>query len=650
MSLSSDEEFNIESQKTRIKQLVSRFHDFYELFNDIKEISVFEVDTKGFIQSNLRGGSELFGYSQQDLDKGINALELFIPEEREKILQKLSNTVQDVTQEDREYIGLRKDGSTFPVCIYSKPIFKDNRIIGRRGIAIDITDMKEIVGQLKESQEFYQQLIQLSPDGIVLTTLDGQVIMINKQALNLYRAEKESDIIGKHITDFFLPEEHELVSQNVQNLLEQRTISNYEQTIFRMDGTSFPAELSAAVVGDDSNNPKFFLSVIRDISQREESAKLLRKSEEKYRSLTHNLNVAVYRAHMHGYMKAEIVEVNPAFLEMFGYKSLEEILQVGREALFATHEDRVRFNDIMLKEGKTTNLELSLKRKDGTIFIGSVSGVINDNGENKNGYTIWDGIIKDVTDQKLIEKEMIQKNKDFEYKTSEMEKLTYTISHDLKAPLTSINGFIELLTDENGENFSRDSKLYLKRIKGNITRMARIIDDILEYSRFGKVREETGNHSLSQIIKDILVSFTPQLQEKNVRIEVEKDFPDVYVQRERIMQVFENLIDNAIKYMGEKENKTIMIGKTAIQEDFVTLYVKDTGIGMKKEHLHLIFQLFTRIPNGLPNQVSGSGVGLANVQKIIETHGGTIWVESEYEKGTTFYFTIPLKNREISTL
>jgi signal transduction histidine kinase len=128
-------------------------------------------------------------------------------------------------------------------------------------------------------------------------------------------------------------------------------------------------------------------------------------------------------------------------------------------------------------------------------------------------------------------------------------------------------------------------------------------------------------------------------------MEVEKDLPDIYVQRERMMQVFANLIDNAIKYMGEKENKKIIIGKTELQDEFVTLHVKDNGIGIKKEYLPLIFQLFTRIPNGLPNSVSGSGVGLANVKKIIETHGGVIWVESVYQKGTSVYISIPLKSK-----
>lgn len=171
--------------------------------------------------------------------------------------------------------------------------------------------------------------------------------------------------------------------------------------------------------------------------------------------------------------------------------------------------------------------------------------------------------------------------------------------------------------------------------------MSNIIDKILEHSKLGKFVEEIKQYSLSEIINGVVMNFIPQMQSENVKIEIEEDFPHVFVEKTRIIQVFENLIDNAIKYMGEKENKIIKIGKKKIQGEFVTLFVEDNGTGIEEEYVSRLFQLFTRIPSNT-SSVTGSGVGLANVKKIIETHGGSIWVESEYGKGTTFYFEVPL--------
>ncbi|MHA2075574.1 MAG: PAS domain-containing protein, partial [Candidatus Hodarchaeales archaeon] len=322
MAIDFPESIKYDSDDEELQKQIARCKDFIELFSEMKELSIFEVDTKGLIQPSFRRGIDLFGYTQQDIDGGLSVLDLFIPEERKKIFQRLKIVLSDVKQPDREYHGLKKDGSVFPVLIYSKPVLKGKKVVGRRGIALDITEIKKIEQKLKESQEHYQRLIELSPDGIVLTTLDGRVVMANKKALHLYGATVESDILGKRIFDFFLPEESQIVNDNIQKLLDKEIISNYEQSVRRIDGSTFSAEISAGIVYDGDHSPKFFISIIRDISLRKIAEIRLQMSEEKYRTLMKNLNVAVYRAHMYGYLSAKIVETNPAFLEMFGYSSL----------------------------------------------------------------------------------------------------------------------------------------------------------------------------------------------------------------------------------------------------------------------------------------------------------------------------------------
>ncbi|MHA2075604.1 MAG: sensor histidine kinase, partial [Candidatus Hodarchaeales archaeon] len=155
--------------------------------------------------------------------------------------------------------------------------------------------------------------------------------------------------------------------------------------------------------------------------------------------------------------------------------------------------------------------------------------------------------------------------------------------------------------------------------------------------------ENREDCSLSVIIDDVVKDFLPLISSKNILISVEKFMPIVHIERKRFIQVFENLIGNAIKYMGKDEKKKkIEIGIKDKSDKFVKVFVRDTGTGIKEKYIPKLFQLFTRIPNSISEEVSGSGIGLANVKKIVEHHGGTVWVESKEKKGTIFYFEIPL--------
>jgi signal transduction histidine kinase len=174
--------------------------------------------------------------------------------------------------------------------------------------------------------------------------------------------------------------------------------------------------------------------------------------------------------------------------------------------------------------------------------------------------------------------------------------------------------------------------------------MENIIEDIFDYSSIGIIREERKHYPLAEIIDEAINKFIPQLKINDIKIEVDTPLPKACVEKKRMIQVFENLIDNAIKYMGDSSIKEISIGIKEKKEETVTIFVKDTGIGISAEYLLKIFQIFTRVPNPLSDEVRGTGIGLANVKKIIETHGGSVWAESEVNKGTTFYLDIPLSN------
>ena len=261
----------------------------------------------------------------------------------------------------------------------------------------------------------------------------------------------------------------------------------------------------------------------------------------------------------------------------------------------------------------------------------------------------------EITERKQAEEALQESNRRLEEalvnldeKNKELQSFVYTVSHDLKAPLVSLEGFASILLDNYKESIDETGQLYLLRIQANVENMGNLIQDLLELSRIGRIVHDYESMDVTEIIKEAIETLEIQLSERGTEWVVQEDLPTITCDRVRIKQVFENLIDNANKFMGEENDKPrIEIGfdTQATQprgfheaEDFFEFFVKDNGIGIQKEYHEKVFNLFARLGDV---EVEGTGVGLAIVKKIVETHGGKIWLDSEVGKGTTVYFTLP---------
>ncbi len=236
--------------------------------------------------------------------------------------------------------------------------------------------------------------------------------------------------------------------------------------------------------------------------------------------------------------------------------------------------------------------------------------------------------------------ETVQKSQQLQVVNEELENFVYTVSHDLKAPVVSIQGFASILLQEFAPNLPADARHYLERIEGNANQMEKLIQDLLELSRIGRVVNPFEMVAVAQIIREAQGELIYQIQEKKIQLEIQPELPHVFVDRRRLMQVFVNLISNAVKYIGAPAQPRIGIGCKELAEAY-QFFVKDNGIGIEKQYHEKIFGLFQILnPDQDPN-TQGTGVGLAIVKRIVENHGGRIWVDSEPGQGATFYFTIP---------
>lgn len=246
---------------------------------------------------------------------------------------------------------------------------------------------------------------------------------------------------------------------------------------------------------------------------------------------------------------------------------------------------------------------------------------------------------KELFERKRVEAEREKIIGELEMKNAELERFTYTVSHDLKSPLITIGGFIGLLEkDTRAGDINRLSN-DLERIREAKDKMARLLDDLLELSRIGRVKNPSTEIPLIQIVNEALSLVGGRISSRNICVTINEPLPIVYCDGPRLVEVIQNLLDNAAKFMGDQPDPQIQINAEA-SPDEVLISIKDNGIGIKPAFHTKIFSLFDK----LDPKSEGTGAGLALVKRIIEVHDGTIWVESEgINTGSCFCFTLPVK-------
>lgn len=270
--------------------------------------------------------------------------------------------------------------------------------------------------------------------------------------------------------------------------------------------------------------------------------------------------------------------------------------------------------------------------------------------QDPDGYNMTIAITeKDITQEKLAETRIKKLNNDLrrnliqlEVTNKELESFSYSVSHDLRAPLRSINGFAKILSDELGKNATEEQKRLTGVIQANAIKMGILIDDLLSFSRLGRKEIQKTCCHINDLIAGILTEMNGQITEKYT-ITVDK-LPDCMADPALIKQVWMNLISNAVKYSSKRERPIISIESRA-QDEEIIYFIKDNGAGFDMKYVEKIFGVFQRLHTS--DDFEGTGVGLAIVQRIITKHGGRVWVEAEPDVGATFYFSLPIETGEI---
>ena len=343
-----------------------------------------------------------------------------------------------------------------------------------------------------------------------------------------------------------------------------------------------------------------------------------------------------------------ILWVNPAFSELTGFSAAEAIGQTPR-LLKSGRQDAAFYREFWdtLRAGKTWQGEFINRRKDGSLTVNeqTVTPVRANGGE----VTHFIGIMQDITSRRRAEEQVRELNQRLEQRVAErtaqleaanreLETFSYSVSHDLRAPLRHISGFIELLAESAKPSLSPQDCRFIEQIQRSTQEMTCLIDDLLNFSRMARTEMHVEKVDLDKLISASIQRLEGETKGRNIRWKQAK-FPSVLADPILLGTVLTNLLSNGLKYTRPRNPAEIEIGRGPESPDECVVFVRDNGVGFDPRYADKLFGVFQRLHRAA--EFEGTGIGLANARRIIVRHGGRIWAEGKPGEGATFYFTVP---------
>jgi PAS domain S-box-containing protein len=360
-----------------------------------------------------------------------------------------------------------------------------------------------------------------------------------------------------------------------------------------------------------------------------------KRAKDEYQALFDNNPIGIYRSSVDGRM----IQANLALMRFNGYQNKEEFIASVADIStewYVDPERRRTFQKELEEHGEVTNFESEVYRHKTRerVWISENAHPVRDSGGN---IIYYEGTVEDITPRKQAENEREALIAELTAKNAELERFTYTVSHDLKSPLVTINGFLGLIERDAEQGELQRLKRDKQRVTSAVDKMAQLLDELLELSQIGRVINPQSMIPFSDLAREAMVLVEGRLQERKVHVQIQSALSNVYGDKPRLLEVLQNLFDNAAKYMGHQASPCIEVGQQGEEDGMPIFFVRDNGLGIAPEYHEKIFGLF----NKLDPQSEGTGVGLALVKRIIEFHGGRIWLENNAGAGTTFKFTLP---------
>ncbi len=488
----------------------------------------------------------------------------------------------------------------------------------------DISKRHELSDRLEESERRYQLIANSISDVITISDIQGYFSFVSDSS-ELSVGWSPDQLVGRSAFEFIHPQDAPTVRESIRKAINTAGSVSYEHRFLKSYGGYVWFETVLQPISDRDGKITAFQGVSRDVTEH-------RATERRLRQLLHLLEQS---SGMLAIVNSDglVDYINPSLLKYLGVSKRRQ-KHLTSEMLLPRGMDpkhSYAINQALLKH-QPWHGEISGKDSKGhaVTCLVSVAPVVDDLGEMTH-YVLE---LIDITERKRAEQLIEQKSEELSAVNRELQEFAYVVSHDLKAPLRSISSLTHWLMTDYAHLLPEEGQEHLSLLNQRAIRMQYLIDGVLTYSRAGRVAEQAGNSDISQLAADVWNLLNPP---PNMHITIQPNMPVIYAEPIRLIQLFQNLISNAIKHNDKAEGYI-----EVFCEDDGAMWrfgVKDNGPGIEPKHHDLVFGIFQTL-NTKEECPDSTGIGLALVRKVVELYGGRIWIESDVGRGCTFWFTI----------
>ena len=566
---------------------------------------------------------------------------LIHPKDKDRADAHIEDVVKNNTPVDIEYRMCNPDLTNGTTYVHSKgEMIKDEQGKNRwmAGLTIDVEEVKKKSDELLERNAILNLAQDVAQVGHWYLDIDQQTVVWSKQIYEIHGVKPEEFKPSlESALEFYHPDDVEIVKASIQKTFEKHEDSIFDARIMRPNGEIRYVHSRAQAKFADHGELEGIFGIFIDQTDSVIFKKEISEKELRYMSILENNVDGVITIKADGTMET----INSSIETMLGYtkdEMLGQNVKMIMPPFYALeHDDYLKnYLETGVKKIIGQVREVVAQRKDGSCFPAEISiSEIKLKDER-----IFSGIIRDVSLKKAYEEDMKEKNLALEKSNTSLERFAFITSHDLQEPLRVVSSYVDLLVlsfQKEGLEFNEKQEKYSSYIKSAVQRMSSMIKDILEYSKIGQqgFNENVDISKIVESVKDVMLSIKGN---EKLTIKLEGEFPVLTCRETEIYQVLQNLTSNAVKFQKEGVDPVVKISCKKHEDDTILFSVEDNGIGIEEENFKKIFDIFERVDK--KSDIRGTGIGLTHTKKIIEDHGGKIWLESTHGKGTCFYFTI----------
>lgn len=511
----------------------------------------------------------------------------------------------------------------------------------------------ECRSHLLRNEESYRLLVNSVTDyALYMLDPNGRITTWNAGAEKI-EGYTATEAIGKHISRLF-PDDPTARRRYDEMLRFAEEHGRYEEDGWRTrrDGSRFWVNVVITAMRDNAGRLKGFAKIARDLTERKRYSEALNRSELRTRAVIETALDAVVVMDANGV----IHEWNPAAERMFGFTRDHAVGKKMADLIVPAYMRQAQETGMAryLAEARSVVLgqryETMARHANGSEFAVEVAVT----EIPSDGARMFTGFISDITERKRGEADLKRFNQELEQRVAkrteqleaankELEAFSYSVSHDLRAPVRHINGFVEILQSSAAETLSPDDRELLNTIADSAHHMGKLIDDLLSFSRMGRTELRFVPVKLDAIVQESLKELRSEVQRRDVEIHV-SPLPTVAGDPVLLRQAFINLLSNALKYTRDRHPARIEVSAEETDEEFVIM-VRDNGVGFDPSYAHKLFGVFQRLHS--PQEFEGTGIGLAIVRRVITRHDGRVWAEGAVDRGATFFVALPKSRGEM---